>query len=49
LAVAASTAGVRVNTGVTATPMRRRSVMPASAAAVVSASGAPASANQASS
>ena len=47
-AVAASTAGVRVYTGVTATPMRSRSTSCASPATVVSESGAAPSANQAS-
>ena len=49
LAVAASTAGVRVNTGVTAQPMRMSPAWGATAAAAVSASGAPPSPNQASS
>ena len=49
ITVAASTAGVRVNTGVTATPIRRRWQWAAIAATMVRLSGAPPSLNQASS
>ncbi len=49
IAVAASTAGVRVYTGITAVPMRTRCVRWATAAAQVSASMPPPSANHTSS
>ena len=48
-AVAASTAGVRVYTGVTAQPIRMSPACAATAAAAVSESGAPPSPNHASS